>query len=238
MEATDELHVQSVTGVDLQLRIASLGGRSYAFVIDWHIRVVAAMAWYTASTSVLYQEFAVSQPDATFWFVVVAPVAAIYFLYHLILEVATGRTPGKRIAGVRIVTVEGQVPGIAALAIRNVLRLLDSLLLYAVGLTCVLVTRQSVRIGDIAAGTLLVYDDSNADTEGFNERAVARLGLERAELAHELLGRWKSLEPEKRRALARKLLDDTAGSDATRRDTPEAPKDDAALHDALKELVR
>jgi len=226
MQATDELHVQSVTGVDLQLRIASLGGRSYAFVIDWHIRTVAAMAWYTASTSVLYQEFAVSQPDATFWFVVAAPAAVIYALYHLILEVATGRTPGKRIAGVRIVTVDGQVPGIAALAIRNVLRLLDSLLLYAVGLTCVLVTRQSVRIGDIAAGTLLVYDDSNADTEGFNERAVARLGLERAELAHELLGRWKSLEPEKRQTLARKLLDD------------DTVRSDAALHDALKELVR
>lgn len=226
MQATDELHVQSVTGVDLQLRIASLGGRSYAFVIDWHIRTVAAMAWYSASTWILFQGFVVSEPGPTFWFVVAAPTVAIYFLYHLILEVATGRTPGKRIAGVRIVTLDGQMPGIGALAIRNVLRILDSLLFYAVGLISVLVTHQSVRIGDIAAGTLLVYEDTDVDTEGFNEQAVTRLGLERAELAHELLDRWRALEPDKRHALARKLLDD------------DTERSDAALHAALKELVR
>ena len=213
------------TGVDLQLRIASLGGRSYAFVIDWHIRTLAALAWYMASTAIVYQELVVPKPDATFYFVVVAPTTAIYFLYHLVLEVTTGRTPGKRIAGVRIVAVTGQPPGIGALAIRNVLRILDSLLFYSVGLISVLVTRQSVRIGDIAAGTLLVYDD-DAKNAGFNEQSVARLGLERAELAHELLDRWKALEPERRQALARKLLDD--GSE----------RSDYALHDALKELVR
>lgn len=227
MHAIDDLYVPSITGVDLQLRIASLGGRSYAFVIDWHIRTLAALAWYMASTSIVYQELVVPKPDATFYFVVVAPTTAIYFLYHLVLEVATGRTPGKRIAGVRIVSVHGQPPGVGALAIRNVLRLLDSLLFYSVGLISVLVTRQSVRIGDIAAGTLLVYDDDpKTDTARFNEQAVARLGLERAELAHELLDRWKALEPERRQALARKLLDD--GSE----------RSDYALHDALKELVR
>lgn len=227
MHAIDDLYVPSITGVDLQLRIASLGGRSYAFVIDWHIRTLAALAWYMASTSILYRELVVPEPDATFYFVVVTPTTAIYFLYHLVLEVATGRTPGKRIAGVRIVSVDGQPPGIGALAIRNVLRILDSLLFYAVGLISVLVTRQSVRIGDIAAGTLLVYDDdAKTDTARFNEQAVARLGLERAELAHELLDRWKALEPERRQALARKLLDD--GSE----------RSDYALHDALKELVR
>lgn len=224
MHAADDLYVPSITGVDLQLRIASLGGRSYAFVIDWHIRTVAALAWYMASTSILYRELVVPEPDTTFYFVVVAPTAGIYMLYHLVLEVATGRTPGKRIAGVCIVAVDGQPPGVGALAIRNVLRLLDSLLFYSVGLISVLVTRQSVRIGDIAAGTLLVYDD-DAKAEGFNEQAVARLGLERAELAHELLGRWQALEPERRQALARRLLDD--GSE----------RSDNALHDALKELV-
>ena len=227
MHAADDLYVPSITGVDLQLRIASLGGRSYAFVIDWHIRTVAALAWYMASSSILYQELVVSEPDATYFFVVAAPTVAIYILYHLVLEVATGRTPGKRIAGVRIVTVHGQAPGIGALAIRNVLRILDSLLFYAVGLVSVLVTRQSVRIGDIAAGTLLVYDgDAKAGTKGFNEHAVARLGLERAELAHELLDRWNALQPEKRRALARKLLDDGF------------ERSDDALYVALKELVR
>ena len=38
-----------------------------------------------------------------------------------------GRTPGKRIAGVRLVTREGDIPGVGALLLRNVFRLLDSL---------------------------------------------------------------------------------------------------------------
>jgi hypothetical protein len=40
-----QLSVQSVTGVDLTLKIAGPGTRSYAFVIDWHIRALVAAAW-------------------------------------------------------------------------------------------------------------------------------------------------------------------------------------------------
>ena len=42
----DTLRIASITGVDLEFRIAGPGGRSYAFVIDWHIRVVLMLAWY------------------------------------------------------------------------------------------------------------------------------------------------------------------------------------------------
>ena len=40
------LHVDSVTGVPLDLAIAGPGGRSFAFVIDFHIRALVAIAWY------------------------------------------------------------------------------------------------------------------------------------------------------------------------------------------------
>ena len=60
----------------------------------------------------------------------------MYFLYHFALEIAMhGRTPGKRMAGIHIVTREGGSPGAGALLTRNVFRLVDSLpLLYGVGL--------------------------------------------------------------------------------------------------------
>ena len=41
----EEFTVQGMTGVDLSLHIAGPGSRSYAFIIDWHIRVLAALAW-------------------------------------------------------------------------------------------------------------------------------------------------------------------------------------------------
>ena len=157
MTSPDRWQVQSDTGVDRSLPIAGLGGRSYAFVVDWHIRTLSSLAWYAASMLILYQGFTVTQTDSIFWLVAAAPSAGIYLLYHPVLEVATGSTPGKRIAGVRIVDGNGESPGIGALAMRNVLRPLDSLLFYAVGMASVLLTRQAVRIGDIAAGTRLVY---------------------------------------------------------------------------------
>lgn len=43
--ATEELTVRGLTGIDMRLAVAGVGTRAYAFVIDWHIRVLLALAW-------------------------------------------------------------------------------------------------------------------------------------------------------------------------------------------------
>lgn len=149
---------------DTELPIAGLGGRSYAFLLDWHIRAVAGVAWYAASVWALDRPFIPVATDSSFWWVAVAPALATYFLYHAGFEILTGSTPGKRQAGMRIVDRNGNTPSIGALAVRNALRPIDSLLFYAVGLASVLLTRQAVRIGDLAAGTLLIYTDTGEVT--------------------------------------------------------------------------
>lgn len=212
----DQLEIASATGVDLQLNVAGPGARSYAFVVDWHIRLLLALAWYIIANFAYIGSLEIMNPDSagfsTYSFIVLFPPTLIYGLYHPVLEIAMrGRTPGKRMAGVRIVTQDGQTPGVFAILIRNVLRLLDSLpVAYAVGLVCTMLTKQAVRIGDIAAGTLLVYDtDAQAlagQTMELDPEAVAEYGLEKTELIHELLDRWEELEVERRQALAGTLL--------------------------------
>ena len=145
-------------GADLPLPIAGLGGRSYAFLLDWHIRAVAALVWYSATTWILDGDFIPTEAGSILW-ATMAPSLAIYLLYHAAFEILTGGTPGKRAAAVRIVDRNGGPPGIGALIIRNVLRPVDSLVFYAVGLVSVLLTRQAVRVGDLAAGTVLIYAD-------------------------------------------------------------------------------
>ena len=215
--ADENLHVASFTGVDLELRIVGLGGRSYAFVLDWHIRIAGAIAWYGLSSLIhhgdlLPQRIAMDRP---FFLIVVLPALLIYVLYHPVLEIVMqGRTPGKRIAGVRIVSLDGRVPGAGALLIRNLLRVLDSLpSFYAVGLIAVLTTRQSMRVGDIAAGTLLVYEDAESTSAAFvgasfSAAGTGQVSVEKAALARELLQRWKHLTPAARRQLAGRLLDE------------------------------
>ena len=105
--STDTLVVISPTGVDVELAIAGPGSRAYAFIIDWHIRLLIAVCWF-AGASYLIGTFASSGTKSSTTLIVFAsaPAAVIYLLYHPLVElVMRGRTPGKWLAGVRIVKV-------------------------------------------------------------------------------------------------------------------------------------
>ena len=242
-----QIEVASITGIDLTLPVAGLGARSYAFVIDWHIRLVGALAWFGLAGLVLYGDMLARSAggETLFFFAVAGPALAIYLLYHPVLEVAmNGRTPGKRMAGVRVVSADGHAPSVGALLIRNMLRLLDSLPgLYAVGLGCALVTRQSVRIGDLAAGTVLVYDETPSarqranDLHEIDNGTVARLGLERLELVRDLLDRWDTLDEAIRRDLAQQLLAQATSDDGSPAAAPGAQIADWDLRATLKEVI-
>jgi uncharacterized RDD family membrane protein YckC len=204
----DQLTVHSVTGVDLTLTIAGPGTRSYAFVIDWHIRLLLAGAWLLVAYYVFNVTLNVRSQDAL---LSLLPASIIYFLYHPILEVAMrGRTPGKRMAGVRILARDGGPPSTVALLIRNVFRIIDSLpATYMLGLVTCFITANRVRIGDLAAGTLLVLDNAAAEKSLARIEALAassRLSLDALELLDQVLERWDSLEAVSRSQIARSLL--------------------------------
>jgi uncharacterized RDD family membrane protein YckC len=212
MRDAPELAVDSVTGIDVSLAVAGPGARSYAFLIDWNIRVIIALAWYVVGALLYNGRLSLAAPGTASgrWFgLVLAPSLAIYFLYHWVLELAMrGRTPGKRMAGVHIVARNGGAPTAGALLIRNVFRLIDSLpFAYGVGLVTAAVTEEHVRIGDIAAGTLLAYERLGASTAlAGAPRPGSPLDAAGLELVQELLTRWPGLEPEARWRLAQQLL--------------------------------
>ena len=89
--------------------------------------------------------------------------------YHFGLEVRDGQTLGKRRYGIRVVAVDGGPAGARAIAIRNVLRIVDSLpVSYLAGLLSMVRSGPSrrQRIGDIAAGTIVVAVDGRAARDG------------------------------------------------------------------------
>jgi len=211
--AAGRLRVDSITGVPIELPIAGPGGRSFAFIIDWHIRVLIAAAWAIPVT-LLINNMAAGGTPVPGWLEMLAwlPPTLIYLLYHPVLEILMGgRTPGKRIAGVRIVTAEGSVPSAGALLVRNLFRFIDGLpAFYVVGLAFAVMTARHQRIGDLAAGTLLVYDDSSkAESLDHLPRAGIASGISTAdaEVVQDLLERWDTLDPAQRVELARRLLD-------------------------------
>lgn len=217
-DAVPGLAVGSDTGIDVSLAVAGPGARAYAFVVDWHIRLVLALAWFVASALLVNGAWTL-QPSAArpgAWLgIVVAPALALYFLYHYVLEpLMHGRTPGKRLAGVRISARDGTVPSAAALLTRNVFRIVDCLpVCYCLGLMCTLLTREHLRIGDMAAGTLLVYEGSQARLPPeLAAGSAPRLDATAAEVVSELLERWQTLSPSARTALARGALERFGGA--------------------------
>lgn len=236
--AEEELIVRGLTGVDMALPIAGPGTRSYAFLTDWLIRLLIALTLILLA--VMYRLLPASLALAR---VIETPALVlavlVYFLYHPVLEVLMrGRTPGKRKAGARIVTVEGATPTIGPLLMRNLFRLLDSLpVFYMVGLGCCLFTPRHVRLGDMVAGTVLVLEETDAT------RGLARLGqamrrsalpLEALRLVRDLLDRWGELDEEQRCALARALLAKVDPEFPARGDA--APGEDA-LRNRLEALL-
>lgn len=204
-----DLIVDSATGVEVSFAVVAPGGRMVAFLIDWGIRVVLALAWYAVAAMIYNGAPRLAAPleaDAWWFGGVLLPAAALYALYHPVLEIAMrGSTPGKRMSGIRLVTLAGEAPGAGALLLRNIFRLIDGFPgIYAVGLVATFLTRNHVRIGDLAAGTLLVYE-RRASPPAAAAGGAAEPDPEALEIVAELEARWASFAPETRLRLGRAL---------------------------------
>ena len=232
----EQVSVRSITGVDLTFSVAGPGSRSYAFVIDWHIRLLMGAAWLFVSAVPFNLSLKSSSKEVLLTWV---PALALYLLYHPILEIVLrGRTPGKRMAGIRILGRDGGVPSTMSLFIRNIFRLIDSLpVCYAIGLGTCILTANRVRIGDMAAGTLVIIDESAAEQSLARLEAVAghtMLSLESLELVDQVLERWDQMQPEKRVAIARSLL---TRIDSSPDSIPAAALDESQLRQRLQSFL-
>jgi uncharacterized RDD family membrane protein YckC len=80
--------------------------------------------------------------------------------YNVAFEVlASGRTPGKRWNGLRVVMEGGEPVGLRASSVRNLVRLIEGLpLSYVPAIISILATRRNQRLGDLAANTLVVRE--------------------------------------------------------------------------------
>jgi hypothetical protein len=125
-----------------------------------------------------------------------------------------------------------------ALIIRNLFRLIDSLpAFYTIGLLFCFVTAHRVRIGDMAAGTLVVLDESAAEQSLARLETVAGkspLTLESLELVDQILERWNELQSAKRTAIARSLL---SRIDPAKDPDEITALDEAQLHRRLEDFL-
>jgi hypothetical protein len=95
--------------------------------------------------------------------------------YYFALELLTGQTLGKKAMGLRVAQADGSPPELRQVAMRTVLRLVDGLGVYLVGLITMLATGQRrQRLGDLAAGTIVTTaEEEPAEGDDFENLADA-----------------------------------------------------------------
>ena len=87
---------------------------------------------------------------------------AVFWGYYMLFELLwSGQTPGKRVAKTRVLRTDGNPARTSEVAVRNLVRIVDFLpALYAIGFIVMFFNRQSRRLGDYAAGTLVIRVDA------------------------------------------------------------------------------
>ncbi len=138
-------------GVELELRVAGPVARAAAWAIDLGIRALIYIA-----CGIVFPTMADSGIGLFF-----IGVFLIEWFYPVLFEVYSGQTPGKRAMALVVVNDNGTPIDWPSSLIRNLLRVADFLpLFYGVGLICMLLSQDFRRLGDLAAGTLVVYKDA------------------------------------------------------------------------------
>jgi uncharacterized RDD family membrane protein YckC len=153
-------HVISSEKVPLAFKVAGLGSRFLAWFIDLWIIFALFMA-----IGMLGSVFEEARAGVGFGVIMVLTFVVQWGYFLLFEWLWHGQTPGKRALGIRVMDLEGTSISFGQAAVRNVLRVADGLpllvpdvvpVMYGVGFLVAASNPEQRRLGDLAAGTLVV----------------------------------------------------------------------------------
>lgn len=149
--------------IEVQFDIAGIGSRLIAAIVDQLILTFSAVVLFfglaALGTVASSRSSGRSMDDAAIG-LIFALLFVVWNGYFVFFEwVWSGQTPGKRLTGLRVIRDGGSPIGLAESAIRNIVRMVDFLpFYYVIGVVTMLLNRRSKRLGDLAAGTIVVKE--------------------------------------------------------------------------------
>ena len=217
----DRLVIRTPEGFNFSMLLAGPITRFMAWLIDQLIvaGAIGVLLWIVSYFALVSADFAEA-------FSILA-IFVIWFGYGIVLEwYCHGKTVGKRIFNLRVVDEHGLQLTFGQIAVRNLMRGVDCLpVLYLVGGAVCVLSRRSQRLGDIAAGTVVVRNveaslpdlaGTGAGSDKFNSlaqhphieaRLRQRISPAEARIALQTLLRRNSLVPAHRVELFAELAD-------------------------------
>jgi uncharacterized RDD family membrane protein YckC len=157
------ISIRTPENIELSYVLAGPGSRAAAYVLDFLVMTVVCQTLINLIAYAIGLLIVALGNEGQLWVAAISTLSffVLYNGYFIVFEwLWNGQTPGKRLLHIRVIKQGGYALRLFDTLLRNLLRIVDFLpLFYGVGLTSILLTRDSQRLGDLVAGTLVVYQE-------------------------------------------------------------------------------
>lgn len=217
--------ISTPENVDLHLELAGLGNRVLACMVDTFLSWIAIAGVFLGAwllfMAIKAAPLSGMAENLMYGFVIMVALFLAFCLlfgYNIFFEgIWQGQTPGKRLAQIRVIEQNGQPVSWPSVIIRNLVRVLD-IGLALVGLLVMIIDRNERRLGDFAAGTLVIRErlpeisaaeiavlDKGEIPKSTELMDVGRVSPEEYELLLSFLKRRNQMDRSQRPLVAQKL---------------------------------
>lgn len=162
-DSIDSLKIDTPENVTFQYEVAGIGSRFVAALVDT-VLILLLQVPLIGVLVLVASQFSALSPSAVglAWTLAILGLVSFLFLwgYYIFFEMLwNGQTPGKRWIGLRVIRLDGTPVTASEVVIRNLVRVLDILpTAYGVGIVTMFISENSRRLGDLAAGTVVVHE--------------------------------------------------------------------------------
>jgi len=144
--------------IELEYRLAGVGSRLAAFLVDFFIQILLNI--FSVGVVLLGFDrriFGNTSPSGTALGVVLLLYFLIHFGYFILCELnMNGQTWGKKLFKLRAIRENGLPMSLSHVLVRGLFR--SSLDMLYIGLFAIMFSKQHKRLGDMAAGTVVVSE--------------------------------------------------------------------------------
>jgi uncharacterized RDD family membrane protein YckC len=157
----DQLNIDTPELVSIEFPLAGIGSRFIGILVDSLILGATLILLVFLAAFILPALGYFGSKSASWGIGIFLLILFLLFWGYFALFEAfnNGRTPGKRVAKIRVIHQSGRGVNFAEALARNLVRIIDYLPgFYGVGIAAMFMSRQSQRLGDMVAGTLVVRE--------------------------------------------------------------------------------
>ena len=192
MTQEEILNIDTPENVIFGYEVVGIGSRFMAAAVDTTLiiilQVIVNLTLFLFLSVIFDVDSGGAWAAALFGLISFALLWGYYIFFELLWN---GQSPGKRLTNLRVMRHDGMPITATESVVRNLIRLVDFLpLFYGVGVVTMFINDQSRRLGDLAAGTLVVRDQETVTLESLGATAQPLPSLPPSGKVEEMVSGW------------------------------------------------